>query len=139
MESKIIKEFSDCFEFHNSAEEFSSLALAFIGDSVFELLSRTYVLSKGLGSVNKMNADARRLVNAHSQSDMYHKIEDKLTDAEKSVLKRGRNANSHTMAKNQTAADYRRATGIEALFGMLYLKGETERLTELFKLCIETE
>lgn len=137
MESKIISEFSDCFSFHNSAEEFSSLALAFIGDSVFELLSRTYVLSQGAGGVNKMNAEARKLVNAHSQSNMYHKIEKYLTDEERSVMKRGRNANSHTMAKNQSAADYRRATGLEALFGMLYLKGKTERLTELYRLCIE--
>lgn len=136
MESQIIREFSDCFDFHNSPEEFSSLALAFIGDSVFELLSRTYVLSQGVGRVNKMNAEARKLVNAHSQSEMYHKIEGVLTDEEKSVMKRGRNASSHTMAKNQSAADYRRATGVEALLGWLYLKGRTERLVELYLLCI---
>ncbi len=125
------------FEFKAEAGEFSSLALAYMGDAVFEIYARSYVLSSGNRAVDKINAETRGLVNAHSQSEMYHKLENLLTEEEHRVMKRGRNANSHTMAKNQSAADYRRATGLEALFGWLYLKGETDRLEELFKLCID--
>lgn len=132
-----MKDFVKAFEFRNNAGEFSSLALAFIGDSVFDLFARTYVLSKGNYPVDKMNAAARRMVNAGSQSEMYHIIEDMLTEEEHGVLKRGRNANSHTMAKNQSVTDYRHATGLEALFGYLYLKGRTDRLNELFLKCID--
>ncbi|MCD8090718.1 MAG: ribonuclease III [Clostridiales bacterium] len=127
------------FDFKAEAGEFSSLALAYMGDCVFEIYARSLVLSSGNRSVDKINAEVRGLVNAHSQSEMYYRLEDVLTEEEYRVMKRGRNANSHTMAKNQSAADYRRATGVEALFGWLYLKGETDRLTELFKLCIKNE
>ncbi len=132
-----MRDFINCFELKNNEREFSSLALAFIGDSVFDLFARTYVLSQGNISVDKMNAKARRIVNAKAQSRMYHRIEELLDEEELGVLKRGRNANSHTMAKNQTVADYRHATGLEALFGYLYLKGETKRLNELFLICLE--
>lgn len=132
-----MKDFINTFDFKNGVREFSSLALAFIGDSVFELFVRTYVLSKGNTAVDKMNAKARQLVNAKAQSEMYHIVEGELSNEEHAVLKRGRNANSHTMAKNQSVADYRHATGLEALFGYLYLKGETARLNELFLKCIK--
>ena len=128
---------TDMFEFKNRTEEFSPLALAFMGDAVFEIFVRTYVLSQGNRAVDKMNGDARKMVNAHAQSVMYHKIEFMLTEDEHRVLKRGRNANSHTVAKNQTAGDYRHATGLEALFGYLYLKGDIDRLKELFLKCLE--
>ncbi len=128
---------TDMFDFKNRTEEFSPLALAFMGDAVFELFVRTYVLSEGNRAVDKMNTQGRSLVNAHAQALMYHKIEEILTDEEHSVLRRGRNANSHTMAKNQTAGDYRHATGLEALFGYLYLKGSVDRLKELFLICLE--
>ncbi|MCD8158614.1 MAG: ribonuclease III [Clostridiales bacterium] len=127
------------FEFKSGAEELSSLALAYIGDSVFEIYARSYVLSLGNRSVDKINSEVRNIVNAHSQSEMYHKLEPFLTEEEFKIMKRGRNANSHTMAKNQSAGDYRRATGLEALFGRLYIEGKTERLTELFKLGIKKE
>lgn len=121
------------------ANEYSPLTLAFIGDAVFEVLVRSYVLKKGNAPVNVLNKRCRKFVNAGAQSEMYKKIEEIVTDEELSVLKRGRNAKSFTKAKNQSVTDYRHATGLEALYGYLYLKGENERIMELFNLCMENE
>ncbi|MGN1318874.1 MAG: Mini-ribonuclease 3 [Lachnospirales bacterium] len=115
-------------------DELAPLILAYIGDCVYELLVRDYVISLGNRPMNHINSMSRALVNAGSQSDMYDIIKDSLNEKEISVYKRGRNAKSHTKAKNQTVLNYRRATGIEALFGYLYLKGEYERLSFLFDL-----
>ena len=70
---------------------------------------------------------------------MYEKLKDVLTETEMAVMKRGRNAKSFTTAKNQSVSDYRRATGVEAIFGYVYLSGNVERLKELFKICVENE
>ncbi|HCT65024.1 MAG TPA: ribonuclease III [Lachnospiraceae bacterium] len=113
-------------------KELSPLVLAYIGDAVFELFVRTMVLSLGNAPVNKMHKRSREIVKAKGQSDMYFKIEDKLTEEEQGVFRRGRNAKSHTMPKNADLMDYKHATGLEALFGYLYLQGNMERLTELF-------
>lgn len=111
----------------------NSLALAFIGDTIFDLLTRGMILAEGNAPVNTMHKKAKAIVNASAQSKMYSAIEDMLTEEELGVLKRGRNAKSHTSAKNQSIVDYRRATGIEALFGYLYLKGEFDRIEQLYK------
>ena len=79
-----------------------------------------------------MNAKAKKIVNAKSQCEAYFKIKDIITDDEAAVFKRGRNANSYTHPKNMDINDYRHATGLEALFGFLYLSGNNERITELF-------
>lgn len=113
-------------------KELSALALAYVGDAVFEMLVRTRVLSWGNAPVNILNKKARGIVNAKAQSDMYFRIEDMLTDEEKSVFRRGRNTKSHTVPKNADIMDYRHATGLEAVFGYLYLSGNTERAIELF-------
>lgn len=118
-------------------DELSSLVLAYSGDCVYELLVRNYVISKGNRPVNKMNSMTRSFVNAGAQSAMYDIIKDSLTEQEETIYKRGRNAKSHTKAKNQTIVNYRRATGIEALFGYIYLKGEFERLQTLFNMGAE--
>lgn len=110
----------------------NSLALAFIGDTIFDLLTRGMIIAEGNAPVNTMHKKAKSIVNATSQSKMYSAIENKLTEEELGVLKRGRNAKSHTSAKNQSIIDYRRATGVEALFGYLYLKGEYDRIEELY-------
>lgn len=111
----------------------SPLVLAYIGDAVYELIARQYTVNGKNAPVNVINSRTRHLVNAAAQSCSYEKIKDMLTDEEASVYRRGRNAKSHTSAKNQTVADYRRATGIEALFGYLYLKGSSDRICELFE------
>ncbi len=115
------------------ADRLSPLVLAFIGDTVYDLLTRGYIISEGNAPVNKMHTKAKHIVNATAQSCTYSIIEPMLTEAEYAVLKRGRNAKSNTSAKNQSIVDYRRATGVEALFGWLYLKGEYDRLEELYR------
>jgi ribonuclease-3 family protein len=84
--------------------------------------------------VNKLHKKARAIVNAKAQAEMYYRIQDILTEEEADVFRRGRNAKSFTVPKNADLMDYRHATGLEALFGYLYLKGEKERVVELFKL-----
>lgn len=120
-------------------KEYSPLVLAYIGDAVYEVLVRQYIVSCGNAPVNVLNRRARSMVNAAAQSAVYEKIKSVLTEEEDSVYKRGRNAKSHTAAKNQSISDYRRATGIEALFGYLYLEGRNDRISELFKLCLSED
>ena len=114
--------------------QLSPLVLAYIGDCVYDLIIKTYLLDKkGNMPVNKINKMASGLVKAQTQSGLIGIIEDKLTEEEEAVYKRGRNAKSYTSAKNATIADYRRATGFEALIGYLYLKDEYSRMVELVK------
>lgn len=119
--------------------ELSPLVLAYVGDAIFELMVREEVLKKGNAPVNKLNAKARKIVNAASQSAMYTRLEDVVNEKELAVMKRGRNAKSFTTAKNQSVSDYRRATGVEALFGFVYLSGDKARLIELFDICMSSE
>ncbi len=113
--------------------------LAYIGDAVYDILTRQYIISRGNAPVNVLDRRARKIVNAAAQSAAYEKIRDRLTEEETAVYKRGRNAKSHTSAKNQSITDYRRATGMEALFGYLYLKRDNDRISELYELCIGGE
>ena len=125
--------------FKISPNEYSPLNLAYIGDSVFEIFVRTMVIKNGNMPVNKLHKISKSFVNAKSQAHMFDKIKDSLTEEELAVMKRGRNAKSFTSAKNATIIDYRHATGLEALFGYLYIKGEIKRLNEIFNMCIEKE
>ena len=112
---------------------YSPLTLAYIGDDAYDLVIRTYLLRKGNMPVNKLNRMADGLVRAKAQSDMMDVIEPMLDEEEHAVYKRGRNAKSYTKAKNATVADYRRATGFEALMGYLYLQGRYVRMVELIR------
>ncbi len=116
--------------------DYSPLGLAYLGDAVFELLVRTYVLNKGKTSVNNMHKNSKSIVNAAAQAKMYFKLLDYLSDEETAILKWGRNAKSYTSSKNASVLDYRHATGLEALFGYLFLKGKNERILELFDICL---
>lgn len=116
-----------------SLRQLSPLVLAYIGDSIFDLVVKTKIVTAGNTQVNKMNRAASSIVKAESQSKMIGYLEDKLTEEEGSVYKRGRNAKSYTSAKNASISDYRRATGFEALMGYLYLSGQYERMCELIK------
>ena len=115
------------------SRQLSPLVLAYIGDSIFDLVVKTKIVAAGNTQVNKMNRVASSIVKAESQSKMIGYLEDKLTEEEESVYKRGRNAKSYTSAKNASISDYRRATGFEALMGYLYLSGRYERMCELIK------
>ena len=112
---------------------YSPLTLAFIGDSIFDLIVRTTVTSCGNAPVNKIHQRVAKLVQASAQADLYHCIKENLTEEELAVFKRGRNAKSFPSAKNAGVVEYRTATGIEALMGYLYLTNQMGRLMELMK------
>lgn len=118
---------------------YSPLTLAYIGDGVYELIVRTILVKRGNRPVNQLHRQASSLVKAAAQSAMMETLEPLLTEEEKSVYRRGRNAHSPTMAKHATMADYRRATGFEALLGYLYLKEDFARLVELVRAGIGEE
>ena len=115
---------------------YSPLTLAYIGDGVYELIIRTILVKKGNCPVNRLHKKASSLVKAGAQSANMEVIEEKLTPEELSVYRRGRNAHSPTMAKHATMADYRRATGFEALMGYLYLKEDYTRMLTLVRMGI---
>ncbi|MEG0847758.1 MAG: ribonuclease III domain-containing protein [Niameybacter sp.] len=122
----------------HKANTYSPLALAYIGDGVYELFVRTYVLSKGNMPVNKMHRASRELVRAGAQAKLYHLVEEQLTEEELQVLKRGRNAKSISAPKNADVTEYRHATGLEALIGYLYLEGKIDRIQEIIQLGFES-
>ena len=113
------------------AREYSPLALAYLGDAVYELAIRTFIMNHGNTQVNKMHKKTAGLVKAEAQANFYKVLEEELTEEEKAVYRRGRNARSVTMAKHATMKDYRMATGFEALMGYLYLTEQMERMAEL--------
>lgn len=115
-----------------SPNQYSPLTLAYVGDCVYELFVRTYLIKDTNLPVQKLHKSAIRLVNAKAQSDLYQKIKNELTDEELAVYKRGRNTNSHP-PKNANMTDYKSATGIEALIGYLYLCGNSDRILQLLR------
>ena len=121
----------------NNAGEYSPLVLAWLGDAVFELLVRQMIVSKGNAPVDTLFGGAKKFSSAAAQSLFYEALEPHLTEDELAVLKRGRNAKSQSRAKNANLIDYRRATGVEALFGYLSIKGDNERAEQLFALIEE--
>ena len=108
------------------------LALAFLGDAVYELCARLRVVEAGDRPVGSMHRESVALVNAGAQSAALRRVEELLTEEELAVYKRGRNASASSTPKHAEMADYRRATGVEALFGYLFLKGEHARIRALF-------
>ncbi len=115
----------------------SGATLAYIGDAVFELMARHYVLEHGSVQPDRLHKRNTAIVNAAAQSAMSAVIADMLDEEELAISKRGRNASTATSARHQSVGDYRRATGLEALFGYLYLEGHKARAEELFKAGIE--
>lgn len=108
----------------------SPLQLAYIGDGVYELFIRTYLLD-GRKNVNEMNKLARKLVNAKAQAFIVSMLEEYLTDKENKIVKRGRNTKVHSSPKNMDIMDYKYATGFEALIGYLYLRKDYKRLYDI--------
>ncbi len=114
----------------------SPLQLAYIGDAVYELLIRTYILDNDM-NVNQLHREATKYVKAKAQSEFIHYLEEFLTEDEKNYVKRGRNAKTNTSPKNSSIIDYKYATGFEALFGYLYLTEQNSRIYDLFCLIKE--
>ncbi len=115
----------------------SPLNLAFVGDGVYDLLVRRYLVLMEQRPVGELNKIKVSLVNCHSQSEFIKKLLPILSEEEEAVFKRGRNASPKCTPKNGTVGDYHNATGLEALFGYLYLKCESERIDKLFSIIIE--
>ncbi|MDE5860754.1 MAG: ribonuclease III [Ruminococcus sp.] len=119
------------------AGQYSPLALAFLGDSVYDTLVRDYLLRRANMPVAKLHTAKIKLVCAEFQSSVYENVAEILTEKEISVLKRGRNSTGNTVPKHAEAVDYRRATAIECLFGYLFLTGQEERISQIFNVIME--
>ncbi len=117
----------------------SSIGLAHIGDAVYELLVRTYLCVHGKATGKGLHRATVALVCAPKQAELSERILPRLTEAEHDVFRRGRNANVHTIPHSAGRAEYQKATALEALFGWLYLKGEKDRINELFAVMMEEE
>ena len=128
-------------EIFNSKEvrpnEYSPLALAFIGDSVFDLVIKSVIVEKANCQVNKLQNKTSKIVRASTQALIVDALKDELSEEEANIYRRGRNAKPYTKAKNASYSEYCKATGLEALVGYLYLKGDTERLIALIKTGLE--
>lgn len=114
------------------------LQLAYIGDAVYELFIRMKVLDVDL-NVNKLHKKSTNYVKAESQSKIVKNLEEVLSEKEKSIVKKGRNAKSNSPAKNADLIDYKYSTGFEALIGYLYINRQEERLEEIFEIINEME
>ena len=117
----------------------SNLGLAHMGDCVFEILCRAYLCARGDKTVKNLHKDTIQMVNATSQAKFMDKLLPHLNEEELAWYRRGKNSHVHAVPKSCTPAEYAKATGLEALFGALYLTGQTARLNELFKLVMENE
>ena len=120
-------------------ESLNGLSLAYLGDAVLEVQTRKRLLSLGITDLKTLNKKALSYVRAVDQSAAMERLLPHLTEDEESIFKRGRNSHGVSAPKSATIAEYRRATGMEALFGWLYLKGENERIEQLFDLAFPTE
>ena len=115
------------------AGSLTGLTLAYVGDAVYELILRTYMTAHSSKKVEKLHRHVTALVNAAAQSELIRLLEPMLTEEEKTIYRRGRNAKAVTAAKHQKLSDYRRATGLEALMGYLYLKQDYSRIAALLE------
>lgn len=123
-------------KYGGDAKLLSPLNLAYVGDAVYDLLVREYLISQANRPVGELNKHKVELVNCSAQSRHINLLLPRLTENETDIYKRGRNACPHSTPKNGSVADYHNATGLEALFGYLYLNNEIDRLRELFDLII---
>ena len=115
----------------------SNLGLALVGDGVYELMCRTYLCAKGDHTVLHLHKDTVQMVNAPAQAKFADKLKPMLTEEELSYFRRGKNAHTHAAPKAATRQEYAKATGLECLFGALYLMGKTDRLNELFAIVVD--
>lgn len=124
----------------SNINEMNSLVLAYIGDAVFEVFIRGYLVKENKNIVvQKLHKKGISYVKAKAQSDFIKRIMDELSEEEVRVFKRGRNAKSGTVPKNADIQDYRNATGLEALIGFLYLTESYERLNRILEMAIDTD
>lgn len=133
MENLLVKRFE-----LDEARQINPLTLALIGDAVFELFVRNFILSRNSElSAHKIHVKCISYVKASAQSKIMNGLKDIITDEEMSIYKRGRNTKSNTMPKNAEVADYRNATGFETLIGFLYVTSQEDRLNFILNKCLE--
>ena len=128
------------FEINLSKPEIDAipnLGLAHMGDCVFEILCRAYLCARGEKTVDRLHRDTIAMVKAPAQAQFADRMLPLLTEEERSYYRRGKNAHVHAVPRGATPAEYAKATGVEALFGYLYLSGRKERANELFQLVME--
>lgn len=118
-------------------DEISNLGLAHMGDCVFEILCRAYLCASGGKTVDRLHRETIRMVKATSQAEFVEKLLPLLSEEELAYYRRGKNSHVHAVPKSATPQQYAKATGLEALFGALYLMGRTERINELFRAVME--
>lgn len=115
----------------------SNLGLAHMGDCVYEILCRAYLCARGEKTVDRLHRDTIAMVKAPAQAQFADRMLPLLTEEERAYYRRGKNAHVHAVPRGATPAEYAKATGVEALFGYLYLSGRKERVNELFQLVME--
>ena len=120
-----------------SIDAISNLGLAHIGDGVYELMCRSYLCAKGKQTVKNLHRESVALVKAPTQAKFADKLLPYLTEEEQGYYRRGKNAHSHAAPKSATPQEYAKATGLETLFGALYLAGRLDRLNERFEIIME--
>lgn len=116
----------------------SPLVLAYVGDAVYELLVRTYLVRRGPARPEQLHREAVRYVRAAGQARLVPVLENHLTPAERDILRRGRNARPGHLPRSAVPEEYHSSTALESLFGYLYLKGEWQRLDELIRLIFDS-
>jgi len=136
MENNITFKFTE--KNFSSPEQMQALALAYIGDSIYDIMSREYVMKNHLGKINDLHRTVSTLVSARAQASFMKNILENniLTDIEESIYIRGKNQKNNSKAKNASIMEYKLATGLEAVFGYLYLEKNFERLEEMFNYII---
>lgn len=117
--------------------QITNLGLAHVGDGVYELLCRSYLCANGDKTVLKLHRDTVNMVKASAQAKYADKLKPHLSEEELAYYRRGKNAHTHAAPKAATRLEYAKATGLETLFGALYLLGRTQRLNELFHMMME--
>ncbi len=117
--------------------ELPALALAYIGDAVYELAVRSHLVNSGISRVNRLHDEAVKFVQAKAQARLLRELEGILTQEETAVIRRGRNAKSPHTPRSAGVIDYRQSTAFECLIGYLYLKGDKDRLEEILALALE--
>lgn len=112
---------------------YSPLTLAYIGDAVFEMIIRTLIVEQGQRAANTLHKHTTKIVCAQTQAKMIDAVYEQLTEEEQDIYRRGKNTKLHSTAKNASLADYRKATGFEALCGYLFLRDDTARIVQLVR------
>lgn len=116
---------------------YSPLTLAYIGDAVFEIIIRTLIVEQGQRAANTLHKHTTKIVCAQTQAKMIDAVYEQLTEEEQDTYRRGKNTKLHSVAKNASLSDYRKATGFEALCGYLFLRDDTARIVQLVRQAIE--